>query len=142
MGRWSRGNKKRRMYAKKEDGSTSTSTNGGGGGGGGAAYAGSKDVDKHNNVLWSWKQEKEVIAYLTEYRQAAERVYGSGANANAGATDDQNDKIPVVIGGIIFPALTDIAVSQAYMTLSKALSSKQRKKMHELSVDGTYMRNE
>jgi hypothetical protein len=120
MGRW-RGN--RRQVWKAKDGSRTSTSKGGNG---------AKDADKNGNVIWSWKQEKEVIVYLTEYRQAAERVYGGGA------TDD-NEKAPVVIGGIIFPALTDIAVSQAYLTLSKALSSKQRKKMHELAVDGTYL---
>jgi hypothetical protein len=130
MGRW-RGNKKR--IWKQKDGSSST-----------------KDADVSNkNVIWSWKQEKEVIAYLTAYRQAAERVYqqdygnvnghsngDSGSKRHANTTDDA-DKAPVVIGGIVFPALTDSAVSQAYMTLSAALSSKQRKAMHEFSVDGT-----
>jgi hypothetical protein len=61
MGRW-RGN--RRQIWKAKDGSTSTK-------------GGSKDADKNGNVIWSWKQEKEVIAYLTAYREAAERVYGS-----------------------------------------------------------------
>jgi hypothetical protein len=128
MGRW-RGNK-RNVW--KKDGSTSTN--------------GSKDADKNGNVIWSWKQEKEVTVYLTEYRKAAERVYqqdyGNGDSGTTrhttNVTSNDNEKVPVVIGGIIFPALTDATVSQAYLTLSKALSSKQRKKMHELSVDGTY----
>jgi hypothetical protein len=136
MGRW-RGNKRRIWKAK--DGSSSTN------GAGGA----SKDADASNkNVIWSWKQEKEVIAYLKAYRQAAERVYqqdyGSGDSGTTRhtVTSIDVDKAPVVIGGIVFPALTDSAVSQAYMTLSKALSSKQRKAMHEFSVDGTYIIHE
>lgn len=131
MGRW-RGNKRRPF---KKDGFTSTN--------GGAEEAGSSNGNNGGNVLWSWKEQKEVIAYLTEYRKAAERLYQSGAGhgnsgTTANATDDNADKAPVVIGGIVFPALTDTAVSQPYLTLSKALSSKQRKAMHEFSVDGTY----
>jgi hypothetical protein len=76
MGRW-RGNKRRIWKAK--DGSSST--NGGG----------TKDADASNkNVIWSWKQEKEVIAYLTAYRQEAERVYQQDYGSGDSGTTRQN----------------------------------------------------
>jgi ribonuclease D len=133
MGRW-RGNKRRVVY--KKEGSKSSST------------VGATDADSSNsnsnsnnsNVVWSWKEQKEVIQYLTEYRQAAERVYQQEYD-----TDDihlstttatvSSDQAPVVIGGMVFPALTDAAVSQAYLTLSKALSSKRRRAIHEFCVE-------
>jgi cell pole-organizing protein PopZ len=123
MGRW-RGNKGRFRGNKKDASSTS------------------KEVDI-SKMVWSWKEQKEVIQYLREYRKAAERVYqqdhGDSNSTTEHATNVDKDKAaPCVIGGVVFPALTDEAVSQAYLTLSKALSSKRRKAIHEMAVDGKY----
>jgi ribonuclease D len=118
MGRWKghNNNKSKDWKNKKADYSNGATTNGG-------------NNNSNNNNLWSFKEQKQVIAYLTEYRKAAERVYHGSCHVNATA------KAPAVIGDIVFPALTDAAVSEPYLTLSMALSSKRRKAIHEFCVD-------
>jgi hypothetical protein len=117
MGRW-RG--KKRNWNNK--GGATANANGAGGD---IAHSAGSNV-------FNFDQLRQVRTYLKSYRKLAERVYrGELRSVGINALVE-----PVTIAGVEFPALTDEACAVPYLALAATLTSKRRRAIHELCVDG------
>jgi hypothetical protein len=75
-----------------------------------------------------------LLKYLTDYRDGAEQVCFPSCSDSSAKEALQNASL--IIGDVELPALTREVLSRPYMTFPKALTSKQRRCIHELCTDG------
>ena len=82
---------------------------------------------------WTSVERKAVLEYLLEYREQAVQVYHQSSQI----LNKKHVKVKArVIGSIEFPALTQEQLSRPYLALPKALTSKQRRMVHECCTEG------
>ena len=91
-----------------------------------------------------------LLKYLLEYKSGCERVcfphdfcqsdeetvVTAPAARNKSQEMIHSDNEEVEIGGSRFPALTNEVLSRPYLELPKTMTSKHRRAIHELCVDG------
>ena len=128
MGRWKR--KKGQYSSRKssDDSASSAAT------GNCETSLSISDLEKSTSKFFSRKDRKLVFQYLEEYKSGALQVFRG--------TYERRDASPetLVIAGRTFPFLTEEVLSQPYLKLERELSSKQRRCIHELCVDGKSFR--
>ena len=129
MGRWKR--KKGQYSSKKssDDSASSAAT------GDCETSLSISDLEKSTSKFFNRKDRKLVIQYLEEYKNGALQVYRGTYEHRIDASPE-----PLVIAGRTFPFLTEEVLSQPYLKLQRELSSKQRRCIHELCVDGKSLR--
>jgi hypothetical protein len=125
MGRWKR---KKGQYSsrKSSDASASSAATGDS-----ETSLSTSDLKGNNSKFFSRKDRKLLIQYLEEYKNGVLKVYLGTYEHRMDASPE-----PLVIAGRTFPFLTEEVLCQPYLELQRELSSKQRKCLHELSVDG------
>jgi ribonuclease D len=84
----------------------------------------------HKCNAFSPPELDRVKEFLTNYRDGCFRVGVQGENAPPACCFSK----PQTIGGVNFPALTQKVLSQPYLILPSALTSKQRRIIHSLSA--------
>jgi hypothetical protein len=121
MGRWKR---KKGQYLSRKSSNDSASSS--------ATTLSISDLaEESNSKFFTRKDRKLVIQYLEEYKNGALQVYRGNYEHRMNASSE-----PLVIAGRTFPFLTEEVLCQPYLKLQRELSSKQRRCIHELCVDG------
>jgi len=105
--------------------------------------------DNHSGGALSPADRAMLLKYLLDYKDGCERICFPGdfcpsdeetvVTAPAATNKSQDDGTFVEIGGSRFPALTEKVLGLPYLELPRTLSSKQRRAIHELCVDGKMM---
>jgi hypothetical protein len=93
------------------------------------------DFEESRSKFFNRKDRKLVIQYLEEYKNGALQDYRGTYERRLDASPE-----PIVIAGHTFPFLTEEVLCQPYLELPRKLSSKQRKCLHGLCVDGKSFR--
>ena len=88
---------------------------------------------------FSASEKAVLLKYLIEYRNGCERVCSPVCHSDEETvvtSPGRQSKKYLEIAGSRFPALTDTVLASPYLALPKTLSSKQRRRVHEMCVDG------
>jgi hypothetical protein len=128
MGRWKR---KKGQYSSRKSSDASASSAATGDSETSLSTSDLKGNKGNNSKFFSRKDRKLLIQYLEEYKNGVLKVYLGTYEHRMDASPE-----PLVIAGRTFPFLTEEVLCQPYLELQRELSSKQRKCLHELSVDG------
>jgi hypothetical protein len=130
MGRWKR--KKGQYWSRKSSDASSASS---AANGDSETSVSTSDLEESSSKLFTRKDRKSLIQYLEEYKDGALQVYRGTYEHRIDASPE-----PLVIAGRTFPFLTEEVLCQPYLKLQRELSSKQRRCLHELCVDGKSLR--
>lgn len=86
--------------------------------------------------LLDYKNGCEQRCFPQDFSPSDEETVVTAPAAKSAMNYDAADFVE--IGGSKFPALTEQVLSQPYLALPTTLTSKQRRVIHELCVDGTF----
>jgi hypothetical protein len=126
MGRW-KGKKEKQKLKQRIQRSLSdaSSTNGS------TSMSSVSSPPPQGKVGFSYKDRKILLQYLKDYRDGALALYNQNTRPQTPESQE-----PISIASHKFPLLTDEVLRKPYLALPKDLSSKQRRVVHDMCIDG------
>jgi ribonuclease D len=140
MGRWKR---KKEVKKKQQQPIAVPRTVSNGGGGDDRVVEGGVAVEDDEKARdWVWQERSDLSRYLDDYRIGCiEQLFRSPFHQSSEQQEQeqqqqqQEQQHGVLIGGILFPALTPTVLQEPYLELPRHLTRKHRRMIHEVCVE-------
>jgi hypothetical protein len=127
MGRWKRKKEQQKLKQRIQRSLLD------GNGNGSATSVSSSQPPPKSKAGFSYKDRKIILQYLKDYRDGAFAIYHGNKQLPQASSESQE---PIAIASHNFPLLTYVVLRQPYLMLPKDLSSKQRRAVHDMCMDG------